>query len=220
MTASRRGTRPAADRAVVTLAYFGSVVAVGLVPALFFEPGQQGCSACAGNLVAVANAHEVVNASMRAGVSLGVIWSAALVLVALRRLLTAPATARQATAPLLVPLIGYLLAVGLAYVHAAGDGELLVDQTAQRLWSVQAVALCVLSLGFVALAVRARRARRHVARAVIALAQSPRPGDLRATLARTLDDPDLQIAYPLSDGRYHDDSGSPIDVTPASDYAM
>ena len=106
------------------------------------------------------------------------------------------------------------MAVLLGYIHAVGDGELVVDQMARRLWSVEAVALIVLPLGFVAGAIRARRARQSMARAVVALADSPRPGELTATLARTLGDPELQIAYPLSDGRHVDDAGNAVDVAP------
>jgi signal transduction histidine kinase len=216
LMASRRGRRPPAERAAVTLAYVGSLVVVGLAPALFFEPRPQGCTECATNLVAVTSAPGLVSAFQRAGVWFGVLWAATLVLVVMRRLVRTTSAARRVSAPLLVPLILYLTAVTSGYVHAVGDDKVIVDDTARRLWSVEALALAGLSLGFVAAAIRARRARQDVARALVALAEGPQPGKLRATLARTLDDPDLQVAYPLTDGRHVDDHGTGVEIVPAA----
>jgi signal transduction histidine kinase len=215
LAAARRERRSAMDRAAIGMAYFGSLVVFGLAPALFFEPGAQGCSDCAANLVAMTSVPRLVGASQHLGVWFGVMWSAALALVAMRRLVRSSAAARRASAPLLVPLTVYLVVIALGYVHAVGDGEFVVDQTAQQLWTVQAVALLVLSVGFFAGAIRARRARHDVARVVVALAAGREPGVLRRTLARTLADPDLQIAYPLSDGRHVDDRGAAVNLAPA-----
>ena len=198
------------------MAYLGSLVLLGLAP-VFFEPRAQGCSDCAANLVAITSAPGLVSALQHVGMWFGVVWSAGLALLVVRRLVRSPAAARRASAPLLVPLTVYLVAVLFGYIHAVGDGELVVDQMARRLWSVEAVALIVLPLGFVAGAIRARRARQSMARAVVALAESPAPGELTATLARTLGDPELQIAYPMSDGRHVDDAGNAVDVPPGRD---
>jgi signal transduction histidine kinase len=57
--------------------------------------------------------------------------------------------------------------------------------------------------------VRGRRTRSGLARLVVELAASPPPGGLGAILADTLDDPSLQLLYPLPDGRRIDARGRP-----------
>ena len=98
LAAARRERRPAVDRAVVGMAYLGSLVVLGLAPVLFFEPRAQGCSDCAANLVAITSAPGLVSALQHVGMWFGVLWSAGLALLAMRRLLRSPAAARRASA--------------------------------------------------------------------------------------------------------------------------
>ena len=214
LAAARREGRPAVDRAAVGMAYLGSLVLLGLAPRSSSNPGRRDAPTARPTSLLSPARPDSSSALQHVGMWFGVVWSAGLALLVVRRLVRSPAAARRASAPLLVPLTVYLVAVLFGYIHAVGDGELVVDQMARRLWSVEAVALIVLPLGFVAGAIRARRARQSMARAVVALAESPAPGELTATLARTLGDPELQIAYPMSDGRHVDDAGNAVDVAP------
>jgi signal transduction histidine kinase len=54
---------------------------------------------------------------------------------------------------------------------------------------------------------------------VVDLAQAPPPGGLREALAGTLGDPELQIAYPVGDGRHVDATGAPIEILGTPDRA-
>jgi signal transduction histidine kinase len=60
--------------------------------------------------------------------------------------------------------------------------------------------------------VSARRTRSSLARLVVELGESASPGGLREALARSLADPELEIAYPVGDERYADAQGRPVDV--------
>jgi signal transduction histidine kinase len=69
----------------------------------------------------------------------------------------------------------------------------------RRLWLGEALALVGIALGVAWSWIRLRRSRAAVARLVVELAQSPPPGGLRDVLARIVDDPELELAYPLDE---------------------
>ena len=62
-------------RAALAVAYAGTLLALGLLPALTFEPAAQGCIDCPDNLLAVTSAPDVVEAAGRAGLVLGLVWA-------------------------------------------------------------------------------------------------------------------------------------------------
>jgi signal transduction histidine kinase len=59
---------------------------------------------------------------------------------------------------------------------------------------------------------RVRRTRSSLARLVVELSEPARRGGLRDALARALVDPQLELAYPVGEGRYVDAQGRPVDV--------
>jgi signal transduction histidine kinase len=67
---------------------------------------------------------------------------------------------------------------------------------------------------------RARRTRTAVARLVVELGTSQASGDLREVLARELSDPDLQVAYMLTDGRFVARDGHEVDLEPDAGRAV
>jgi len=78
------------------------------------------------------------------------------------------------------------------------------------IFEIESVAVILLAAGLVWTAVRVTAHRRAVARLVTSLGQAPTPGSLEQALARALGDPDLRIAYWLSDSeRYVDAQGQP-----------
>jgi signal transduction histidine kinase len=203
------------DIAAVATAYAGSFVVLGLGPALVFEPSDQGCSQCATNLVAVASDPELVEAFNRIGVWIGMVSAIVLASLAGWRLFRSTPAARRMRFPVAVPGIAYLGVVASAYAYSTDRGALSNDDADRRLWLVQAATLVVLAGGFVIEWIRSRRARSAVAGIVVDLAEAPLPGGLRETLARSLGDPGLDVAYPVLDGRYVDAGGTPISAEPA-----
>ena len=61
---------------------------------------------------------------------------------------------------------------------------------------------------------RTRRTRSSLARLVVELGESATAGGLRDGLADALADPDLEIAYPVGEGRYADVRGRVVDPAP------
>ena len=116
------------EAVAVVVAYAGSLVVLGLGPALVFEPADQGCAQCATNLVAIASNAELVEALTRAGVWLGVAWAIALTLLAGWRAVTSTPAARRIRMPVLVPAVTYLGAVAVTYINAIDRGFLSNDE--------------------------------------------------------------------------------------------
>jgi signal transduction histidine kinase len=205
----RLASRP--ERYASVVAYVGSVGLLGLAPALVFDPAEQGCRQCANNLVAVSSNPDLRRWLDRAGLRIGVGWALALVVLAAWRVARSTPAARRLKTPVLLAAVGYLGAVAISYIHLLDADGVFNDTFGRRVWLVQATALTILALGVAAEAVRARRARSAVAAMVVELAHAPVPGGLRDALAGRLGDPDLEIVYPLEDGRNVDGLGIVID---------
>jgi signal transduction histidine kinase len=197
------------ERVAVVVAYGGAVLVLGILPALVFDPGITGCGQCPANLLDAGGDMDVVEALNRVGVWLGLAWALLLVAITGWRLLRSTAAGRRMTAPVLVPAAVYLILVAWDFQHGLDRGFLGNDAVDRRLWLGQAVALVALALGVAWEWVRGRRTRSALAKLVIELAASPPPGGLERVLADTLDDPSLELLYPLPDGRRVDALGRP-----------
>ena len=204
-----------AERAVLVSAYVGTLGVLGLGPALFFEPADQGCAQCADNLVAVTSNAELVVALNRAGVWLGVVWSVALAALAVLRLARSTPAARRARITVVLPASAYLGVVAASYLHSLRRGFLSNDDLDHELWLGQALTLTLVAAGVVVEWIRVHHARSAVAATVAELAAAPPPGGLREALARSLGDPGLEVAYPIGDGRYVDAMGRSTSVESA-----
>jgi signal transduction histidine kinase len=191
----------------VAIAYGGAVLALGILPALLFDPAVMGCGHCPANLFGAGDDAESFQALNRAGVWLGLAWTLLLVGVVGWRLFGSTAARRRVTAPVLIPAVVYLSLVAWDFQHALDRGFLSNDAVDRRLWLGQAVALVALAVGVSWEWIRGRRTRSALARLVVELAASPPPGGLGAILADTLDDSSLQLLYPLPDGRQIDARG-------------
>jgi signal transduction histidine kinase len=197
------------DRVAVATAYGGAVLVLGILPALFFDPADAGCGQCPADLLGVGGDAEAFQALNRVGIWLGLAWALLLIALACGRLLWSTAAKRRVTAPVLVPTIIYLTLVAWEFWHGIDRGFLGNDALDRRLWLGQALALVALALGVAWEWVRGRRTRSALAALVVDLVASPPPGGLGAVLADTLDDPALELLYPLSDGRRVDALGRP-----------
>src|SRR3954469_22703596 len=192
------------ERVALMVAYGASVVVLGLAAALVFDPAEQGCSQCPANHFAVTSDPGLLAALQRDGVWLGLAWAVALAGIAAWRVARSSSAARLLRAPVLLAAVVFLGFVAADYAHSLGRGFLSNDDVEKRLWAGQAAALVALALGVVLAWGRGRRARDEVARLVVELGEAPAPGGLRDALARALQDPDLQLAYPLGGGRQVD----------------
>ena len=182
----------------MAIAYGGAVLALGILPTLFFQPASQGCGQCPDNLLGVVNDPQAVQALTRVGIRVGLAWTVLLVALMGWRLLRATTATRRLIAPVAVPAIAYLTLVAWSFQHALARGFLSNDTVDRRLWLGQAVALVVLALGVAWEWVRGRRTRSALARLVVELAASPPPGGLGAALSKTLGDPIAHPAVPAS----------------------
>jgi signal transduction histidine kinase len=197
-------------RAGLGLAYASTIVALGVLPALAFNPGAQGCTECPRNLLAVTSSPSFVEAAGRAGLVLGLVWVPLLSGVAIAQIARSSSAARLLKAPVLLAAVAYLALVTAGFAHGVERGYLSNDRVERNLWLVQAAALGLLVLGVAAAWVRGVRARTRVARLVIALGDAPAVGRLRDALAGALDDPALELAYPLDSDRHVDAQGRPV----------
>ena len=164
------------ERAGLLLAYASTILVLGLLPALVFDPAAQGCSQCPRNLLGLTSAPELVATLDRLGLVLGLVWAPVLAALAVWRIVRSSAAARLLAAPVLLAAVAYLALVAAAYAHSLDRGFLSNDSIDKQLWFGQAAALGALALGVVLAWARGWRARTAVARLVIELSDAPAPG--------------------------------------------
>ena len=171
------------DRAGLATAYMGACLVLGLLPALVFDPGSQGCSQCPRNLLLVRDDPDLFSGLNRVGVQLGLGWSLALiVLLAVQLARSTPALVRLRM-PVAAAAAAYLGLVAWDFQHSLDRGTLGSDATDRRLWLGQAAALLALARAWPGAGCAAAAPGRAVARLVVELAASPAPGGLRDVLA-------------------------------------
>ena len=206
------------DVGVLVFAYAGAGLVLGLLPALFFDPGRQGCSLCPANLALMRSEPGLASGLQQAGLLLGLAWAAALVTAGMRRLVRASPPLRRMLWPVLVPAGCYVLLAGADLVHSLPRGTLGNDPLDYQLWLGEAACLVLMALGVSWAWVRDRRTRAAVVRLVIDAAQSPPPGGLRDVLAQMLGDPGLELAYPVGEPpRQVRADGEPASAEPGGD---
>jgi signal transduction histidine kinase len=201
------------ERVAVSLALAGAVLVLGLLPALFFDPAAQGCAQCPDNLLLISNEPGLFDDLNRVGVHLGLSWSLLLVAVAGWRIARSSSARRRVIAPIVLAGSIYLALVATSFGASLDRGFLGSSTFERRLWLAQAAALAALALTVAWGLLRTRRTRSSLARLVVELGESAPAGGLREALARTLADPELEIAYPVGEGRYADARGRGVDVT-------
>jgi signal transduction histidine kinase len=138
---------------------------------------------------------------------LGVVWIGLVVVLGLWRPFRSGVAQRRLLGPVLVSASLYLGLVAGDFLHSGGRGFLSNDSVELRLWTAEAVALCMLAAGASWERVRAWRTRSALAALVVELQRSPEPGGLQAALARRLGDPNLGLFHRLADGRLVDAAG-------------
>jgi signal transduction histidine kinase len=200
---------------MVLFAYAGAGLMLGVLPALFFNPGRQDCGLCPDNLVQVRSAPGLSEGLQRAGLVLGLVWAVGLVAAGTVRLVQASPPLRRVVWPVLVPAGGYLLLACADFAHSLPRGTLGNDPLDYRLWLGQAALLVLMAAGVAWAWVRNRRTRSAVVGLVMDAAQTPRSGGLRDVLAGILGDAGLELAYSVGEPPRHVRAdGQPADVEP------
>ncbi len=202
------------ERVAVALAVAGAVLVLGLLPALFFDPATFGCVQCPNNLLLVADEPGRYNDLSRFGVHLGLAWSLLLIVVVAWRVARSSRTRQRVVAPVVVAGCVYLVLVAATFVTSLDRGFVGSGELERRLWLAQATSLAAFAAAVAWGLLRARRTRSSLARLVVELGESAPPGGLRDGLAEALADSQLELAYPVGEGRYADARGRPVDPAP------
>jgi signal transduction histidine kinase len=200
------------ERVAVALALAGAVLVLGLLPALFYDPATFGCVQCPNNLVLVADKPALTDDLNRLGFQLGLAWSLFLIAAAAWRTARSSRTRQRVVAPVVLAGCAYLSLVAATFATSLERGFVGSGELARRLWLGQAAALGALAVAAAWGLFQARLTRSSLARLVVELGESAPPGGLREGLAETLSDPDLELAYPVGEGRYADARGRPVEL--------
>jgi signal transduction histidine kinase len=193
------------ERIVIGLIY-AIAIGVSLVILLTFDPRAGGCARCAWEPAPFASRGAVLTAQLIAQ-RLGIALFALLLVAVWLRWRRATRAERRGLAPLWVAAFIYLVA-GLMGAFASPDP--LADPFAYLIWELQSVLQIALPFVFLWGLLSTRLARSAVGDLVLELDRPLLPGELRASLARTLGDPSLQVLYPLhGQDRWVDADGRP-----------
>jgi signal transduction histidine kinase len=150
----------------------------------------------------------------RAGLRLGLASSLGLVGVTAWRVARSSTARRRLVAPVTLAGSAYLGLVAWTYAASLDRGFVGTGGLERRLWLAQAAALVALALAVGWGRVRVGRTRSSLARLVVELGESARAASLRDALARRLGDPQLEVAYPVGDGRHADVDGRDVELQP------
>jgi signal transduction histidine kinase len=209
--------RPPHWRAVAIAAYVVAAGVLGVLSAALFDPVAQGCTDCPANLLRVATDPALHVDVQRVGVRLACVVYAGTALLLVWSLITASVARRRMLAPVLVPVSGYLAFAAATYSRAWERGFISHDPVDRALWLGQAAWLAAIAAGVAWERLNARSRRSALARLVVDLASSPRPGGLSGLLAISLGDPGLQLVYPAAGGGWIDSAGRPARTPPQGD---
>ena len=196
----------------------------GFVPYLFFSPvvgggaPLAGCTAdCPTNAFMIAD-RPTIAASYGSDGSYAVIAIMSATLACLvYRIATASRPRRRALLPVYLPALA--LTVPLLIFH--GVVTQLLHLEARTIWDigwVVTIARCALPYGFLLAIVQSTFFAATALKAIVGrLVDRPNAAQLRATLAEALDDPSLELAFPLEgvDG-FVDSAGRPVTATPTT----
>lgn len=215
--AGRLGTTAA--RLVVGVAFAAFVGLLGVGSALLFDPAAELCSRCPRNLVLIRSDPAAVDSLSRLGFLAGAVAAAAAIAIAAGRILRAGNARRRQLTPVAVAASVYLVTVAWTCMRSADRGFVATGDVERRLWLFEAGALTALAGAVIWNRVAAHRTRASLARFVVELAATARPGDLRALLGRALHDDSLELAYSVGEGRFADTDGGVVEMPPADDRA-
>ena len=199
------------DRVVIGLVYLWAI-SICVVILLVYDPRSEGCPGCAWEPAPFASRQAfdaATSVAQQGGAILAVLF---LLAVGLRFRRATPAARRDLT-PLWVAVC--ILAI-IYLLGAFASPDPLHDPFAYLLWELQGVLEISLPVIFVWGLLSARLARSAVGDLVVELERPLLPGELQASLARTLGDPSLELLYAVDghEERWVDASGRPGSLPP------
>ena len=197
-------------RATVATLYAGTLLLLGLLTAVIFDPAATGCGECPSNLVLVRGNESLFDAFNRYGLWITLAAVAATGALLLWRLASSR-TIATVLVPVFLPAGAYLGLVAWDLQHSLARGIPSNDSFDQYAWRFEAIALTALAAGIGWGLVREGRARSTIAGMVVELSRSAATS-VRDALADTLGDPDLALAYRTTQGAYVDASGWPVEL--------
>jgi signal transduction histidine kinase len=189
-------------RALAAIPYVTCIGVAGLAATALYDPLAEGCPDCPENLAMVTSDADAQRTVTRWGLATGAAGLAVVVAVLLVRLARSSPARRLRDAPVLLAAAAFLVLSALRLAHGVSRGFVSNDDLDRDLWTSQALALVVLALATAWDPLRRRRARAQLARLVVELAESPRPGGLRDSLADALGDPNLQLLYKTDENEW------------------
>lgn len=205
--------RPLAARMLVGAVYLEAGLAA-LGAALFWDPFfDPGCWAnCTENVFLVRSLPRLAHAIQVADRWFVAAAAAALAATCAWRIVENSGPARRVLVPVAGP--GMLFATAVI-AHSIAVQRVAVEDPSEPLFLaiflVGCVAVMLVAAGLGWDVLRTQAQRRSVARIVASLGEAPAPGSLGSALAHAVGDPDLRIAYRLSDpDRYVDAHGRPV----------
>jgi signal transduction histidine kinase len=199
------------ERVTVIIGYSWSLLLLGLLSALIYDPAAHGCFQCPRNLLLIQGSFPLYGQLNRFAIYSGLAWSLLVLALLGWRLARATVATRHLEAPVLVSGSAYLGLVAADLAVSLSRGYPSNDPVDRKLRVAQAAALVALVLALAWSAGRGRRTRSRLARLVLELSAAPSAGALEPALARSLGDPGLKLAYPVADGGYIDATGQPTD---------
>ena len=204
------------ERVTVVTGYFWSLLLLGLLSALIYNPAAHGCFQCPRNLLLIHSNSTIYRSLNRFTIYLGLAWAVLVLALLVWRFARATVASRLQHAPVLISGCAYLGLVAADLAVSLGRGYLSNDPIDRSLRTARAAAIVAMTLALAWSAGRARRTRSRLARLVLELSAAPATGRLEPALARTLGDSSLRLAYPLAGGRYIDAEGHPTEPPGAS----
>jgi signal transduction histidine kinase len=186
------------ERAGLLGAFVATTLLLGLLPALFFDPGS-GCGACPRNLLLISGRPDWYADLNTGGLWLATVSASALAVLVAWKLARLSVAARRSGWVVLGAGAVYLALTAAVYAASLEHGFLWPGSLERRLWRGEAVTLLAVVLGLGWSWSKAERRRAALARLVLELAQSPPPGGLRDALAGIVGDETLELAYPVGE---------------------
>jgi signal transduction histidine kinase len=196
----------------------------GFVPYLFFSPVVQGgaplagCNeACPTNALMIADRPTIATSYGSDGSYAVIVIMSATLACLIYRMATASRPRRRALLPVYIPAV--MLTIPILIFHGVVTQLLHLD--ARTIWDLGwfvTIARCALPYGFVLAIVQTTFfAATALKRIVSRLVDNPNAPQLRTILADALDDPSLELAFPVDgDDGLVDSSGRPITATPSA----
>lgn len=187
--------------------YLLALGALGVAPALVYDPQALGCGACSDNLLLTHSDAVAWEAIGRVALALMCAWLVGVVGTMLWWMARRGVERRRETALVVAVIVASLLVTLRWYWHSRDAGFLTNDEVAGEAWDYQAWVLLALAAATILEAARRHRGRRALMRVVHQLS----PGrNLDRDLATRIGDPNLVVAFPVEQG-YVDRTGDPID---------